>query len=127
MRVLVLFNEPVLPGTHPHFESESGVLDAAEAVGACLARAGFAVESLALGREPAPLVDALRDDPPDLVFNLFEGFVDDPPSEGRIARRLEEHGVAFTGSPSRALRLARDKPRGKRRVQRGALGAPGGV
>src|SRR4051812_22518243 len=102
MRVLVLYNEPVLPETHPHFESESGVFGTAEAVGACLARSGFAVNMLALGRAPGDLVDTLQGDPPDLVFNLFEGFVDDPRSEDRIARVLEEHGAAFTGSPSRA-------------------------
>ena len=40
---------------------------------------------------------------PDCVFNLFEGFGDDPFSEYELAKLMEESNIVFTGNSSEAL------------------------
>ncbi len=40
---------------------------------------------------------------PDCVFNLFEGFGDDPFSEYKLAKLMEESKIVFTGNSSEAL------------------------
>jgi D-alanine-D-alanine ligase len=44
------------------------------------------------------------------VVNLFEGNPDDGETESYVAGLLQWQGVPFTGSPMRALSLARNKP-----------------
>jgi D-alanine-D-alanine ligase len=124
VRVLTLYNEPVLPDGHPAVESEREITYTADAVIATLAGAGIEVERLALGRDSRPLADAVRRFAPDVVFNLFEGLADDPTSEARAAELLERLGVPFTGSPSRSLRLAQDKPAAKRVLREAGVPTP---
>src|SRR6185312_11596160 len=70
-RVLLLYNEPVLPADHPDAESENDVLDTVEVIHGILNAGDFQIERLGVGRDLQPLVDRLRDDRPDAVFNLF--------------------------------------------------------
>src|SRR5262249_16858271 len=46
---------------------------------------------------------------PAVVFNLFEGNLDNAATESYVAGLLEWHGVPFTGSPMHTLSLARAK------------------
>jgi D-alanine-D-alanine ligase len=108
-RVLILFNEPVLPAGHPDADSEYEILDTVEAVGKTLAGAGFAVTRLGVSRDPVVLLDGLRRERPDVVFNLFEGLADRGDTEAHVAGLLEWLGLPFTGSPYPALCLARNK------------------
>jgi D-alanine-D-alanine ligase len=48
-----------------------------------------------------------------VIFNLFEGFEDSPETEALVPETAEELGIAYTGCPSSAIRLALDKARAK--------------
>ena len=109
IRVLVLYNEPVLNPGHPDFESEQQVVETVRGVSENLARAGYDVCHLGVSTNPRLLLDGLDELRPDVVFNLFEGVPDQGTTEAFVAGLLEWSGVAFTGSPSATLTLARSK------------------
>jgi D-alanine-D-alanine ligase len=108
-RVLVLYNEPVLPEDHPDAVSEHEILETVDAVHEHLKAAGYGVTLLGVGRDPAALLTGLRQQRPDVVFNLFEGLADVGHTEAHVAGLLDWLGVPFTGCPHAALCLARDK------------------
>jgi D-alanine-D-alanine ligase len=108
-RVLILYNEPVLPDGHPDAVSEQEILETVEAVQGHLAAAGYRVSLLGVGRDPAALLSGLREHRPDVVFNLFEGLADVGHTEAHVAGLLDWLGLPFTGCPHPALSLARDK------------------
>jgi D-alanine-D-alanine ligase len=122
--VLVAYNEPVLPPTHPEAGSECGIVELAKATAARLARAGFHVTVEAVGRDFAAFRATLRELRPDVVFNLFEGLGDDPASECRFARLLEAEGAAFTGCSSQTLWQAGRKDIAKRLFEEADLPTP---
>jgi D-alanine-D-alanine ligase len=119
MRVLVLYNEPVLPADHIDAESEHEILYTVETVAGHLTRAGFAVSRLGVSRDPATLLAGLRRARPDVVFNLFEGVPDQCGTEAHAAGLLQWLGIPYTGCPFQTLCVARDKPWTKR-LLRGA-------
>ncbi|MBV9121908.1 MAG: D-alanine--D-alanine ligase [Planctomycetes bacterium] len=108
-RVLILYNEPVLPVGHPDYESEHDLLFTVEAVQENLVRAGFQVSRLGVSTDVQGLLEALREPRPDVVFNLFEGTADQGYTEAYVAGLLDWAGVPFTGSPFQTLCLARSK------------------
>jgi D-alanine-D-alanine ligase len=112
-RVLVLYNEPVLPPDHPDADSEHEIVHTVDVVSHSLTAAGFMVSRLGAGRYPAALLAGLRDHRPDVVFNLFEGMADHGHTEATVAGLLEWLGLPFTGCPSHPLCLARNKPLAK--------------
>jgi D-alanine-D-alanine ligase len=109
VKVLILYNDPVLPPGHRDFDSEHDVLHTVETVGAALAEAGFAIDRLGLKRDPRRLLERLANDRPNVVFNLFEGLADHGQTEGYVAGLLDWSGVPFTGCLSEALCIARSK------------------
>src|SRR6266851_260970 len=109
IRVLVLYNEPVLTPGHPDFESEQQVVETVQGVSENLVRAGYDVCHLGVSTNPRLLLDGLDELRPDVVFNLFEGVPDQGTTEAFVAGLLEWFGVAFTGSPFATLTLARSK------------------
>ena len=54
-----------------------------------------------------------RSAPPDVVFNLFEGFGGVGRGEAEITGLVELLGYPITGSPAECLALVRDKARTK--------------
>jgi D-alanine-D-alanine ligase len=108
-RVLVLYNEPVLPSGHPDYESEQQVLFTVDIVSKNLSQAGYGVRRLGVSTDPQVLLDGLRDIRPDVIFNLYEGIPDQGATEAFVAGLLEWSGVPFTGSPFATLSLARCK------------------
>lgn len=114
VRVLILFNQPVLADDHPLKESEHEVEYIVEHTRKTLLAAGMAVETLAVGRDPAVLVRELQERRPEVVFNLFEGLGDAGGTEATAAGILEWLEIPFTGCPSPALSVARDKISSKR-------------
>src|SRR5262245_12753995 len=113
-RVLILYNEPTLPRDHPDAESESEVVYTAEAVAGALEPAGYRVQRLGVGRDPAELLRGVRKARPDVVFNLFEGLGDWGETEAYAVGLLEWLGVPYTGCPLQATVIARNKPLAKR-------------
>jgi D-alanine-D-alanine ligase len=111
--ILVLFNKPVLPPNHPEAGSEYDILDTVADTAKILAAAGYGVRQLGIDHDPRPLLDELRDHPPLAVFNLFEGLATQPGTEVSVAALLEWLNVPFTGCPSPALAVGRDKIRVK--------------
>lgn len=108
-RILVLYNEPVLPDDHPDAGSEHDILDTVADASRILEAAGFETRKLGINYSPQPLLDELKRHPPDAVFNLFEGLATHPETEVSVASLLEWLQVPFTGCPSTAMVLGRDK------------------
>jgi D-alanine-D-alanine ligase-like ATP-grasp enzyme len=115
VRVTVLFNEPVLAGTHPEADSELWVATAVDDICRTLTALGFHVTQLGAGRDLAALGRQLSATRADVVFNLFEGLADRPETEIEVARLLEALHLPFTGSGSQALQWALNKPLAKER------------
>ena len=60
LRVLILYNKPVLSANHPNAESEHEVLSTVDAVSANLVQAGFTVSCLGADHHPGALLAGLR-------------------------------------------------------------------
>ncbi|MBY0527133.1 MAG: ATP-grasp domain-containing protein [Gemmataceae bacterium] len=112
-RVLILYNEPVLPLSHPDALSEHAILETVDVVHQELNDAGFDVARLGASDDPGVLLAGIREQRPDVVFNLFEGTGDRNDTEAHVAGLLEWLGMPFTGCPAQTLCLARDKPLAK--------------
>ncbi len=123
-RVLILYNEPVLPESHPDADSEHEILYTVEEVERALAESGHDVRRLAVCRDPAKLVTGIRRERPDVVFNLFEGLADQSDTEAHAAGVLDWLGVPYTGSPFLTLCLARNKHLTKFLLQGAGLPTP---
>ncbi|QDU20449.1 D-alanine--D-alanine ligase family protein [Urbifossiella limnaea] len=112
-RVLVLYNEPVLPASHPDAGAEHDILDTVADTFKIIQAAGFDARKLGINHDPRPLLDEVRDHRPDAVFNLFEGIPTQPGTEVSVAALLEWLNLPFTGCPSPCLSVGRDKVRSK--------------
>lgn len=123
-RVLLLYNEPVLPADHPDAGSEHDILDTVADTFKILKAAGFNTAKLGINYDPRPLLDELRANPPAAVFNLFEGVPTQPDTEVAAAALLEWLDVPFTGCPSPCLVLGRDKVRTKHLLAAAGLPTP---
>lgn len=120
-RVLVAYNEPVLPADHPDAPSENDIIETSASVEKILADGGFTTARIAYCRQPRELLRKIRTWKPDVVFNLFEGEADHTETEIGNAALLEWLNVTFTGSPSTAIALGRDKIRTKMMLQGAGL------
>ena len=120
-RVLVAYNEPVLPADHPDAASEHDIVETSASVEKVLAAAGFNTARIAYARHPGDLLRKIRAWDPDVVFNLFEGEADHTETEIANAATLEWLNVTFTGSSSSGLALGRDKVRTKFMLQGAGL------
>jgi D-alanine-D-alanine ligase len=113
-RILILYNEPVLPEGHPDYVSEVEVLDNVEAIHKVLIDGGYQVARLGANADPQVLIDGIGESRPDAVVNLFEGCADDNASELYACGLLEWLRVPYTGCPFHTLVLARSKHVAKR-------------
>jgi D-alanine-D-alanine ligase len=120
-RVLLLYNEPVLPNDHPEYESEFEIIETVDIIYGILNGGGFELSKLGIGNDLRPLLRELRTNPPDAVFNLFEGLADRPFTETVVAGLLEWFDISFTGCPPESLALARDKQKSKFMMQGAGL------
>jgi D-alanine-D-alanine ligase len=123
-RVLILYNDPVLPATHPDAESEHEIVYTVEAVRQTLTHGGFGVSQLGVNHDPSVLLNGLREHRPDVIFNLFEGTGDDGSTEAYVAGLLEWLDLPYTGSPFQSLCLARSKHLTKSLLQGAGLPTP---
>jgi len=125
MRVLVLYNQPVLPQGHPYLESEVEVIGTVDEVCSHLRAAGFEISRLGVERDPDVLPRGLRRHRPDVVFNLFEGLADHYETEAHAVGLLEWLRIPYTGCPFQALAIARNKALTKCLMQGAGLPTPG--
>jgi len=125
MRVLVLYNQPVLAPDHPDAASEHEVVAIAETVSGFLRTAGFEVDQLGVDCDPEVLVNGIRAQQPDVVFNLFEGFANRTETEAVVGGLLDWLGIPYTGCPFHALAIARDKVLTKHLLKGAGLPTPG--
>lgn len=107
--VLVLHNQPLLATDHPDADSEHTIVGIAEDIAQILNTEGFHVTRLGLGADPRVLWNELQKRKPDIVFNLFEGNLDNTETESYVAGLLDWAGIPYTGSPFQTLVLARAK------------------
>ena len=122
--VCIVYNEPQ-PGIFDaacEGSAVCGVLDAVEAVIKAVSTGECTVHVEPIHSISSALSRRLQELNPRLVFNLFEGFDDDPKSEGELVRMLEELGTPFTGAPSRSLIGCVDKAKTKQKLRE--LGIP---
>jgi D-alanine-D-alanine ligase len=123
-RVLVLYNQPILPSNHPCASSEAGIVEAVETYRRALDEAGYPVRCLGVGEDLAAVIAGVRAERPDVVFNLFEGLATQAGTEATLVGLLEWLGVPYTGSPPAALSLGLDKYRTKQLLRGAGLPTP---
>ena len=109
-RVLILFNEPTLPASHPDADSEHDILYTADVISKAVQEAGLPVSRLGITDDPAALLAGLKAAAPDVVFNLYEGTAGWGSAEAYVAGLLELLRIPFTGCPTKPLLLCRSKP-----------------
>src|ERR1043165_342688 len=107
--VLVLYNQPLLPADHPDADSEHTIVEIAEAMVKVLSTEDYRIKQMGLGTDATVLGNELRKRKPDVVFNLFEGNLDNTETESYVAGLLDWAGIPYTGSPFPTLVLARAK------------------
>jgi len=122
--ILILHNQPILPRDHPDAESEYEILETGDRVLDILAAAGYRVTRLGVGPNLEALLDALRADPPDAIFNLFEGLATIGQTEATMAGLLDWFELPYTGCPAQSLSMANDKYRAKLLLQAAGLPTP---
>ncbi len=120
-RVLILYNEPVLPADHPDADSEHEILFTVAEVARELSEAGYDVSQLGVQRDPLALLSGIRERQPDVVFNLFEGLADFNETEAHVAGLLEWLRVPYTGCPFQTICMARNKHLTKHLLQGAGL------
>ncbi len=85
--ITIIFNAPTAADLEIGKESKAvvGVLDTVSAVSTALLDNGYKISRIPLSPPVQAVKDKLRELKTDLVFNLFEGFFDNPHSEAEIA------------------------------------------
>jgi len=126
LKVAILYNDPPGEVIIPNGEEEAttGVLEEVVAVKKALVVKGHQVEKVPLQPPLDTVPRVLRNIRADVIFNLFEGFEDQPHSEPVVAHMMEEMGLHFTGNPSRVLDLTLDKAGFKKVLQQAGVDTP---
>jgi len=114
--VLLLFNvyEPTEPDfdftesfTQPDFETERDIFEALNAL-------KYKARTFPINRDLMPLVTRLSQEPPSLVFNQCEFFRNDRRHEPHVMGVVDMLGVPYSGAPSTALAICKDKALAKK-------------
>jgi len=128
LRISIIYNDPTQYSTgriyddgvtdidkvdEPVDMSEYGVLDELKSVQRALKPTGHETKIVAVALDPYMLIDELRNDRPDLIFNLCESFDGDATQEMNVASLFELLKIPYTGSRALTLGLALNKWRVK--------------
>lgn len=124
-RVLIVYNEPVLPVHHPDAGSESDVLYSAKIVRESLGTLAIPCDSFGATDDLKVLLARLERRDFDVVFNLYEGAADFSITEVYLTGLLEWLRLPYTGCPSGTLAVARNKILAKRLFQSAGIRTPG--
>lgn len=125
-RLAVVYNQPQRSRYDELGEQAAvyGVLEAMEAVYDALLQLGYKVIKVPLAPPLQRAREKLAALEVDLVFNLFEGFINHPETEADIAEILSELKLPFTGCPAGALKLALDKAETKALLRNAGIYTP---
>ncbi len=93
--------------------SEYGVLDEMKSVQRALKESEHITKIVPVALDIYKLIDELRSDRPDIIFNLCESVDGDPTQEMNIASLFEIMKIPYTGSRALTLGLALNKSRVK--------------
>ncbi|MFZ4590024.1 MAG: D-alanine--D-alanine ligase family protein [Ignavibacteria bacterium] len=93
--------------------SEYGVLDEMKSVQRALKTSNHETKIVPVALDPYKLIDELRNNRPDMIFNLCESLDGDPTQEMTIAALFEMLKIPYTGSRALTLGLALNKARVK--------------
>jgi D-alanine-D-alanine ligase len=80
-----------------------------EAIAEALREQGYMVGLVNINEDIQVLIDLLRKNPPDVVFNLIEYYRDDPGLEHLVAGLFALYGIRFTGARPFTLALCQRK------------------
>ncbi len=102
--------DPDSLGFEPEYNIKvATVTEEYEAIANALKGEGYKVSVININEDIQVLIDLLRKDPPDVVFNLIEFYRDDPGLEHLVAGLFALYGVRFTGSRPFTLALCQRK------------------
>jgi D-alanine-D-alanine ligase len=104
--------------------SEVGVLQEREDVTRALASLGYRSNSFNVDGDVLRLMKFLRDEEPDLIFNLCESFGSESIHEMHVAGIFELLGIPYTGAPPLTLGTALNKVRTKEILMHHGLPTP---
>ena len=93
--------------------SEVGVLEEMDDIKAALSSLGYKTTTFNVDGDVFRLIDYLRDEKPDLIFNLVECVENESLQEMNVAGIYELLKIPYTGAGSLALGTALNKPRVK--------------
>lgn len=128
MKIDIIYNDPVQYATGKTYDdgvtdidkvpeaidmSEYGVIDEMKAVQRALRPSGHEVNIVPVALDIYKLIDELRSNPPDMIFNLCESLDGDPTQEMNIASLFEIMKIPYTGSRALTLGIALNKSRVK--------------
>jgi D-alanine-D-alanine ligase len=110
--VLMLFDVPYAPPapgddflSYMHGDEWKDERDVAKS----LLKLGHRVTAVGLHDSIEPLLDLVKRDRPDVIFNLCESFNSDRKQEANLPALLELLGVPYTGARPEALAICKDK------------------
>lgn len=110
--------DPSTLGFEPEYDiAVPTVSEEYEAIVKALAGEGYRVRALNLLDDIKRLERVVRRNRPDVVFNLVEGFRDDPELESAVPAFLDLYGLPYTGAPPLALSMCRRKGLTKRLLE----------
>jgi D-alanine-D-alanine ligase len=125
-KVTIVYNEPQA-SLYIDVNKKRAVLDvlnAVDAVHKSLLELGHEVELLPLLPPFAEARKKLEAVNTEVVFNLFEGFCDEPETEPLVPETLEELGIPYTGCRADVLEFALDKARVKETLKEAGILTP---
>ncbi len=139
IKIGILYNEPQpeqyqkkpdIEGTVLHFEpyfevEHSTPMEAYDLIGEKLRKKGYEVYVLNIKDNLQVLINNLKNEKPDVVFNFIEIFDNKPNYELNIAGLFELMGIAYTGAPPLTLANCQNKYFAKRLLHINVIPTPG--
>jgi D-alanine-D-alanine ligase len=123
-RVLIAYNEPVLPLDHPDRPAEDDVLYSVKVICDSLNALGYEHTKYGVTDDIPALLQRLQTHDYDLVFNLYEGNADRSVTEVYFTGLLEWMNIPYTGCTAFTLNVARHKPTAKAMFQASGVKTP---
>jgi D-alanine-D-alanine ligase len=113
-RIGIVFNayEPRTPSNGERLSEES-VAEMAQQVHDAVKTVGYEATLIPLQRSLLNFLNRVKEENPEILINLCEGYYGRPQWESNVAGIFELLGLSFTGNSSRTLALCQDKHRAK--------------